>query len=857
MKPLILFIFVFFPLISEAQISENFNDGNYTENPRWFGDTNRFIVNADLQLQLFDSTYGKAFLVTSSAFTKNQEWRFRVTAKYSPSSRNFVRIYITSNQPDLNGKLQGYFLQLGEKGKGDALELFRQDSNTITSICRSESALIAAPYDLNIKVICKGKHWMIYSSEGTNENYNLEAAGNDLLTDLSKGKFFGILCEYTKSNSHKSYFDNIYINPWHKDTIPPKLDSLWVISDSSLMLFYNEPIVLNNKTSFKLIPGNQEPFSTCLQEDGKAVRLDFSTSFSSKTNYQILWNHITDKEGNFSSGEYKFLFYKAQHNDVSINEIMADPSPSRKLPEVEYLELYNNTDYPINLGKWELSWGKNKGIFPNYLLSPKSYILITNKKVIDSLLPFGDVIGFSKFSLLNKGNIISLKNRKQRVISSVIYSDKWYSSDKKSGGWSLEQINPENICSGDKNWTSAIDDSGGTPGRKNSVFDEDLFVPQIDSAKVLGSDSLVVYFNQIMDSVSVSDKQSWYIQPSESHPQKIYHDSRNLKKYFLIFSNSFESGKQYRLYWNGQIKNCNNLALTKNNGYLFGRIETPVFSDIIFNEILFHPRSGGAEYIELYNHANKIIDLKRINIAVIKNTFENIDTIRYQVSKNEKLIYPGTYMVLSRDPKKVMEQYLTPGINSFLSLGSFPLLSDKSGRLILLTNKNVLIDTLNYNDNMHNPLLYRTDGVSLEKIRFVCSENTEKCWFSASETAGYGTPGYQNSQYETDEIHESNWSCTPEIFSPDGDGYEDVVQISYTMDKADYIISIDIYNTSGNLITHLIQNKIIGISGNFEWNGKNSFGSKLSPGIYIIFIHVTDLNGRIITIKKSVVINYN
>ncbi len=62
--------------------------------------------------------------------------------------------------------------------------------------------------------------------------------------------------------------------------------------------------------------------------------------------------------------------------DILINEIMANPKPSVELPEIEYLELYNNSDFDINLSNWILEIGGSQKILENYVFHKNSYLLI-------------------------------------------------------------------------------------------------------------------------------------------------------------------------------------------------------------------------------------------------------------------------------------------------------------------------------------------------------------------------------------------------------------------------------------------------------------------------------------------------
>jgi len=63
---------------------------------------------------------------------------------------------------------------------------------------------------------------------------------------------------------------------------------------------------------------------------------------------------------------------------VVINEIMPDPSPSNGLPDAEFIELFNRTNYPINLGGWKITDNSSSAILPNYTIQPLEYLIIAN-----------------------------------------------------------------------------------------------------------------------------------------------------------------------------------------------------------------------------------------------------------------------------------------------------------------------------------------------------------------------------------------------------------------------------------------------------------------------------------------------
>ena len=90
---------------------------------------------------------------------------------------------------------------------------------------------------------------------------------------------------------------------------------------------------------------------------------------------------------------------------------------------------------------------------------------------------------------------------------------------------------------------------------------------------------------------------------------------------------------------------------------------------------------------------------------------------------------------------------------------------------------------------------------------------------SAIHSAGYGTPGYENSQAGSELAGKPKVIFEPEAFSPDHDGYNDEFIIRYEVAKSGYVANISIFDAAGRFVQHLAKNEILGTSGEFVWNG--------------------------------------
>ncbi len=857
MKTLVL-IFLLIPLMTFAQVSENFGDGNVTQNPVWYGNLNKFIVNDSKQLQLHDTTAGTAYLCVRQSVEKQMEWLVWVKLRFSPSANNNLRIYLMSDKKDLKKPLKGYYLQLGESGRHDALELFRQDSTSNVPVCRGKDGTLAKAFQVRIKVSRNSTgQWQLFADHSGGHYFQKEAAGKD--NTYRSGTYFGFYCKYTKSNKTKMYFDDIYLGPQTIDTVAPKIVSLKVTSDSTLLMNFSESVdstSVQDTIHYKTNPSCGKLSKVEPSIGGKSAELFFAHHFTNGTTYWLHISGIKDLSGNVMKPDsLSFVFYRPKPHDVVINEIMADPTPPVGLPDYEYLELYNRTDFDIDMSGWQIQTGVHKKTIDSLILKAKSYLIVCGTKGTSFFEPFGKVFAFSSFSLNNRGETVSLQDAKGNLISQVSYSDDFYRDDTKSkGGWSLEQINPANYCSGKENWKVSEAPKGGTPGAQNSVYDDKILPPKLSNFQVLSQDSIDVFFDQVMDSNSICNKRLWQVTPDVGDPGVVSFYDSIPNKGQLSFSAPFDGGKKYILNISKNIKNCAGVPMDNDTSVRFGFPQTAEKYDLIINEVLLNPFSGGVDYLELYNHSNKVIDLSKIRLGYIRES--SSDTIFYDVSSNQNLMFPSSYLVLTSSPEIVKQQYDDFAPDNFLKMGRFPNFNSQDGGVLIENQFGKIIDAFDYSDKLQFQLLKQTKGVSLERTYFDGKTDDPKNWHSAAESAGYGTPGYRNSQFEPDTAFPNSIHIDPAIFSPDGDGYEDKLQIKYDFSTPGNTISVEVFNANGYLIRHLIRHEYLGTQGSFSWDGKWDNGTLASPGIYVLYFELFDLQGHVRKYKKAVVVAY-
>jgi hypothetical protein len=853
----LLVLILLFPLLLSAQVFDDFEDGDFTQNPTWSGTENSFKVNDNKQLQLNDTAAGTAFLSTPNTMINATEWRFYIKLSFSPSSNNNARFYLVSDQADITGLLNGYFLQFGEAGSDDAIELFRQDGNSYQSVCRGTDGLIASSFVLGMRVIRdETGNWQVFADPSGGENYQPQGSGMD--NTYTSTAFIGVYCKYTVSNSKKFYFDNVYTGDIIVDHDPPELLSVTAETDSTLALVFNEAITQESAediNNYSVDQGTGHPTTAVLSaENPTHVMLGFSDKFINGQNYILTVSGISDLSGNImTSQQMTFAWFIASPSDVVINEIMADPSPQVGLPNYEYLELYNQTEADISLNNWVLTVGSGEKVFQNITIGAGGYLIVAKDDAEQELSAYGPFYGFSSFSLTNSGQTLVLTNEQGNPISSVSYTDNWYKDpDKEDGGWSLEQINPDNICSGGDNWQASEDPGGGTPGTVNSVYSNLLLYPRVDRFELFANNILHVYFNQAMEPESLAEASAYTVDKEIGNPSFVYTYEDHPEFAELYFADAFMPGELYELTISASLANCRGMHLPNDTIIRFGMAQMANANDIVINEILFNPWNNGVDYVELYNRSGKIIDLNTLQLGTVKYSPPNPpDTLFYPIVNRQLIFIPETYTLLTSSPATVEKQYAYANPDVFIKTDPFPAYGNHEGTVILSTYTGQIIDLFNYSEDMHYPLLNYVDGVSLERTNFDNPTSDRNNWHSAAESVGFGTPGERNSQFVAVKPEDNTIIVEPEIFSPDNDGYHDVISIQYQFDQPGYNMTVDVFNAKGQLVRKLVNNEYLGTSGSVNWDGIQDDNAKAPVGIYVFYIQVFDLNGNVKHYKKT------
>lgn len=845
-------------LLGQTAVTDDFSDGDFSNDPSWLGDTAYFEITIAGELRLVDSLAGDRCLTTASDIGLEASWEWRCRLDFNPSSSNYLKVYLMSDNPDLKAPLRGYFLRIGGSSS-DRISLYRQDLSQAVKIAESTAGWVdAEPLAIALRVTRDSTHhWQVLADTGLAGNFQVVASADDS-THLNSS-YFGLCPNYTRTRADRFYFDDFALSgDPYLDTLPPALINYQIPDTATLTLEFSESI------DTAIIAVENIRFSDSLEIDSLKVTdamilIETRQAFRNKQLYGLLLEGISDLAGNVMDTLITFRRVKPEPGDLVINELMPDPSPAVgippfDLPEREYIEVFNHMPYAVQLSGWQFQVGTRNIDIPEVQLEPGGFMVFTQE---DAVAEFGDTLPLTGLdmpaaSLTNSGSKLELLDQYGQSISTVNYDITYYQNQLKAqGGWSLERIFPDIACEDASNWTASRNANGGTPGMPNSVdssdYNSEAF--RLETLSLVDEQTMKISFSRPLPSDQAIQFNSYRVWPdleisAISWRQEVPWEIE------LIFDRRMTKSKIYFLSPDPELSACDGMRVDSDTTG-FGLPEGPGPGDLLINEVLFNPSPSGFDFVELYNASDKLIDLSALRLGNW-DAQAGLSPNAVALSDESRIWLPGQYLVATEDIDVLKQHHKTGEGALFVELSKMPSLPDDNGSLAIQTAALELIDYFEYDEDMHHPLVSDPEGVSLERLSSQRPTRSLDNWHSAAGTVGYATPGYRNSQYLSPSPA-SLFSLKPQVFSPNMDGLDDLLSISYQMQDDGGIGRFSVWTPEGQLVRVIADNLLLGNEGVIVWDGTADSGSPSAPGIYIVaFEHFSVDEKRSVTRRTCV-----
>ncbi len=643
------------------------------------------------------------------------------------------------------------------------------------------------------------------------------------------------------------------------DYLPPLINEVSVLDYRTISISFNQPISSNwlQGISF-FIEGFSGAITSFSQESEASMFLHLDRPLPDATELSLIADDLIFPNGDtIPRGPYPIYYHEAARDDLVFSEIMYDPTPPALLPEVEYLELFNRSVLPVDLLDMELVIQQKISRLPHYMLFPGEYVVLYSLGDTAKVASFTNGVPLGQWSgLPNNGAQMVLRTASGKVVCAMSYSGVLQGhAFKQEGGWSAECIDPDNLSSHPDNWAYSENLKGGTPGEVNSVMgiNPDEWPPSISDAWLVNDSVMALLFSEPMTGQDPEEAGSNF-QSNDFPLHRVEQDSVFRCCYTFFFKAALPSRQVFSLNLSDKLTDLAGNHFVGPVTFGFGKpLEVDSF-DVVINELLYDPREGGCDYVELYNRSAHIADLSKLCLS--RASPDGGPEKLNPLSDRCRWFLPGWLLCFAPDTAWVRQNYRCEEPSHLRLLEALPNYTNDGGTVFLTGLNGEVVDCFTYGPENHFPLLSDTKGVALERTMSEGETNQSMTWHSASGTATYGTPTGINSQHIPQEVPSSEMLFTiePELFTPDQDGNDDLLTISYAFQEPGQVGRMVIFDSKGQEVRELINNRSLGTSGQITWDGIDGAGQRCSPGIYIVWGRVYDLKGRVKVYKTTCVL---
>ena len=534
------------------------------------------------------------------------------------------------------------------------------------------------------------------------------------------------------------------------------------------------------------------------------------------------------------------IFIQFINSQIVITEVMFDTAGNES--HDEFVEIYNNTDTTIDLSGWMLSDDAETDIlikyngFDDMILQPNQYCIIMdssydlNSTYYESLIPDSVLRiiindgSFGQYGLSNSyDETVTLYDNDSVVVSSYTYLN------DQDAGFSDERVNFF-----ENNWgNSKILD--GTPGFKNSVsyYDNDLELTLVnipDNIQINTDFQINLKVRNLGLNTIDGFRCNSYLN-EEIHNFYNYTPS-------ILSNDSVEFSLTFNISKSGTDSITFNLETNLDDFLLNNEIIAKFYiphnqRSIVLNEFMKYPDDSQCEWVEVVN-----ISENSLNLGDFSITDSNKDIL---IPFPGIVLQPNDFFVIAEND--LIYDFFNVISEKIYVNGSLPALNNNTDCIYILDKLNSTVDSILYSE-------FDDDyGISIEKINPEFNSSMLSNWVYSVSTA---TPTVKNSVFQDpyDDNNSNNFSLYPKTVTPNDDGNNDNLIISYDFDSAYIYLTIKIYNIKGQQVAIPANSLYTSSKNDYAWNCKDNKGITVNTGAYVCFLNVKNSDGKIIRLKE-------
>ena len=276
MLRLLAFVLLLAPA-AHAQVADDFSDSDFSADPPWTGNADRFTVvpfGTDFALRSDGLAASDTITLATASTVAAGRWAFTFHWEANLTNANGTRVYLVADTPDLGGDVFGYYVQLGTNNS-DEIRLYRQDGPTTARVALGASEVpVVAGDEGTVSVV------VLRDAAG---GWRVSVGGAPVVEGVQDATYtasaaLGVWLKHSSANGAAFFWDDFVADPdFDVDLTPPVPESVTVLDGGgTLRVRFSEALAPATVavTAFS-VDGIGPPLAAALLADGHTVELSF------------------------------------------------------------------------------------------------------------------------------------------------------------------------------------------------------------------------------------------------------------------------------------------------------------------------------------------------------------------------------------------------------------------------------------------------------------------------------------------------------------------------------------------------------------------------------------------------------
>jgi hypothetical protein len=368
-----------------------------------------------------------------------------------------------------------------------------------------------------------------------------------------------------------------------------------------------------------------------------------------------------------------FEFKTPAPGDIRITEFLYDPPTGTG----EFVEIRNVTNRVLNLQNWVLNNSRlSRPVIttPRALMPGAYFVFAADSSILRNFGTVDGVVVPSFPALNNTTDAVVIRSAERVTLDSLTYTASWGGSRA-----SLERRSLTLAATEQDNWGTSLATTRMTPGTDNTVAPLST-PPALVAVSLQTPDSIFVDFDR-----NISAGTAFMVQLTGTSAPTVLATNFTARRMRIRLSRFLNDRETVGLVFENVRDIFGNTLSRTEREITYYDFKPANLASLRITEFAYDPPPGIAEFVELENISNDVLDLNTLRISNRATTFRTISATRRPFLPRQRIVLTGDSALFRAFPA-----------SNVLVVTGFPTLTNTSDAVVIKNLQGLTLDSLTY-----------------------------------------------------------------------------------------------------------------------------------------------------------------